>query len=380
MEFECSNTAGIDSLRGFSYQIKVFVWALASLKNGQRVEYETIDDVNIRSINPSNFDDKCRGIINSIDNNWINQAIQVKRTKIDNKTAKKILFNWLLLENRGDVREYQIVTEDFYKNSDIIFNQDTDAIFQEIKKAKIKRNDALIAQVKSIYGADKDKFKNAIKNIRKKHKFISVDSIDEELFNAFADIFVKDGVVESIYELRIIELINYAIKGIFSSIEKRQPFICDYLAFRREAENICERIQNKKINIDYACYTKANPIYIERFAETREYIQLKYCKLSEKNIQTHLGYEQYYKQYRMMNLGNGREDLLDNIEITSAENFSMVKDILQQEKRDVPLNRLSETQKMENSYSDSIQIKNGALVYLTKEDMDEERQISWKDD
>lgn len=380
MEFECSNTAGIDSLRGFSYQIKVFVWALASLKNGQRVEYETIDDVNIRSINPSNFDDECRGIINSIDNNWINQAIQVKRTKIDNKTAKKILFNWLLLENRGDVREYQIVTEDFYKNSDIIFNQDTDAIFQEIKKAKIKRNDALIAQVKSIYGADKDKFKNAIKNIRKKHKFISVDSIDEELFNAFADIFVKDGVVESIYELRIIELINYAIKGIFSSIENRQPFICDYLAFRREAENICERIQNKKINIDYACYTKANPIYIERFAETREYIQLKYCKLSEKNIQTHLGYEQYYKQYRMMNLGNGREDLLDNIEITSAENFSMVKDILQQEKRDVPLNRLNETKKMENSYSDSIQIKNGALVYLTKEDMDEERQISWKDD
>ena len=125
-----------------------------------------------------------------------------------------------------------------------------------------------------------------------------------------------------------------------------------------------------RIDIDYACYTKANPICIEDFTETREYIQLKHCNLSGKNIQTHLGYRQYYQQYRMMNLGNGRADLLDNIELTSVENFVMAKDTLQQEGRDIPINRLNETKKMENSYSSSTQIKNGALVYLTKKDMD----------
>ena len=52
MDMERINTAGIDSLRGFSYQIKVFVWSLAGIKSGERVEYETIDDVNIQAINP----------------------------------------------------------------------------------------------------------------------------------------------------------------------------------------------------------------------------------------------------------------------------------------------------------------------------------------
>lgn len=379
MDFGCVNTAGINSLRGFSYQIKVFVWSLAKIKSGEQVEYETIDDVNIQTISPSNFDDKCAGVINSINNKKKNRAIQVKRTTIDSETAKKVLFNWLLLEARGDILEYQLFTDSFYGNGDIIFNQDMNILFDEIKQSKARSN-ALVAQVKSVYGTDKEKFEIAIKKIKKNHKFVSIDNIDNELLNAFTDIFVRDGVVDSIYELRIIELINFVIKGVFSSIEKREPFICDYLTFRREAESICERIRNEKIDINYACYTKANPICIKDFIETREYIQLMYCNLSEKNIQTHLGYRQYYQQYRIMNLGNGRADLLEDIELTSVENFIMVKDTLQHEGRDVPINRLNETKRMENSYSSSTQIKNGVLVYLTKKDMEPERQISWKDE
>lgn len=372
------NMAGIDSLRGFSYQIKVFVLSLSTIKNGERVEYETIDDVNIRTINPSDFDDKCIGVINSRISNKSNCAIQVKRTTISNDNAKKILFNWLLLEDRGDVLNYLLYTDALYNNDDNIFDQDIDILFDEIKQSKARRN-ALIAKVKSIYGTDEKKFKDAIQKIKENHKFISINNIDYEILNAFSDIFVRGGVEDSIYELRIIELINFVIKGIFTSVERREPYICDYLTFRREAENICERIQNDRIEIDYGCYIKANPICIEEFAKTREYIQLMYCKLSEKNIQTHLGYRQYYQQYRMMNLGNGRADLLDNIELTSAENFVMVRDTLQQEGRDIPINRLNETKKMENSYTYSTQIKNGALVYLTKKDAHVDRQISWKD-
>lgn len=378
MNMECINTAGIDSLRGFSYQIKVFVLTLASIKSGEQVEYETIDDVNIQTINPSNFDDKCAGIINSIIDKK-NRAIQVKRTAIGSENAKRILFNWLLLYARGDVLEYQLFTDSSYDNDDIIFEQDMNMLFDEIKQSRARSN-ALIAQVKAIYGSDKELFDTAIQTIKEKHKFVSINNIDNELINVFADIFVRDGVVDSIYELRIIELINFVIKGIFSSIEKREPFICDYLTFRKEAESICERIRNERIDIDYGCYTKANPVYIEDFTATREYIQLTHCNLSAKNIQTHLGYRQYYQQYRMMNLGNGRADLLDDIELTSVENFVMVKDLLQQEERDTPINRLNETKQMENSYSSSTQIKNGALVYLTKKDIEIERQISWKDE
>lgn len=378
MDFECVDTAGINSLRGFSYQIKVFVLSLSKIKNGEQVEYETIDDVNIQTITPLNFDDKCVGVIN-LTNNRTNRTIQVKRTTISNEIAKRILFNWLLLEARGDVLEYQLFTDSLYENEDNIFNQDIDKLFDEIKKSRA-RNNALIAKVKSVYGVDKEKFKIAMQTIKENHKFVSINNIDDEILNAFTDIFGRDGVVDSIYELRIIELMNFVIKGVFSSIEKREPFICDYLTFRKEAESIRGRIRNEKIDIDYGCFIKANPICMEDFTETREYIQLMHCGLGAKNIQIHLGYRQYYQQYRIMNLGNGKVDLLDDIELTSVENFIMVKDTLQQEGKDIPINRLNETKKMENSYSSSEQIKNGALVYLTKKDVDVERQISWKDE
>ncbi len=374
-----NNLAGIDSLRGFSYQIKVFILALAQIKNGEQVEYETIDDLNIRSITPSNFDDKCDGVINSKDDKKTNCSIQVKRSTINAKVARKILFNWLLLEARGDVKSYQLFTDSAYENKDIIFNQDVNTLFNVIKKSKA-RSDALISKVKSIYGTDEDKFKAAMQKIKDNHKFVSVDNIDNEIRIALSDIFVKDGVVDSIYNLRITELIKFVIKGIFLSIEKRQPFVCDYLTFRKEAEIICERIQNEKIEVDYSCYIKANPVCVEDYTETREYIQLMHCGLSIQNIHTHLRHKQYYQHYRIMNLGNGREDLLDNIELTSVENFVMAKDLLQHEGRDRPINRLNETKKMENSYSNTTQIKNGALIYLTKKDIDLDRQISWKDE
>lgn len=379
MNYEWSNTAGINSLRGFSYQIKVFVLSLAKIKIGQQVEYETIEDVNIKTFDPLKLDDKCMGIINSHGGNETNYAIQVKQTTISNESAKKILFNWLLLEERGDVQEYQLFTDSSYDNDNNVFDCDKEKLFEEIKQSKARRN-SLIARVKSIYGSDQVKFETAVKSIEKKHKFISSKNIDNEIFESFSDIFLKDGVEETIYQLRIRELTSFVVKGIFASIEQRAPFVCDYLMFRREAESICERIQNKKIDIDYGCFVNANPICINEFRGTREFVQLSYCGLSDTNILTHLKYKEYYQQYRMMNLGNGKTDLVDNVELTSVENFVMVKDTLQQEKRDTPINRLSETKKMENSYSSSTQIKNGALIYLTKNDVDKERQISWKDE
>ena len=45
---DCVSSAGIDSLRGFSYQIKVFLLYLSKIKDNERMGYETIDDVSIQ--------------------------------------------------------------------------------------------------------------------------------------------------------------------------------------------------------------------------------------------------------------------------------------------------------------------------------------------
>ena len=44
------NNSGIFSLSGFAYQIKVFIYYMALLQKNQQIEFETLEDVNIKSI------------------------------------------------------------------------------------------------------------------------------------------------------------------------------------------------------------------------------------------------------------------------------------------------------------------------------------------
>ncbi len=55
---DCVSSAGIDNhnaVRGFSYQIKVFLLYLSKIKDNERMGYETIDDVSIQKLNESNL-------------------------------------------------------------------------------------------------------------------------------------------------------------------------------------------------------------------------------------------------------------------------------------------------------------------------------------
>lgn len=51
---ESPNDAGLNSLSGFSYQIKVFILKMTQLKGNQQVEFETLDDVTTRSLSADN--------------------------------------------------------------------------------------------------------------------------------------------------------------------------------------------------------------------------------------------------------------------------------------------------------------------------------------
>lgn len=376
---DCVSTAGIDSLRGFSYQIKVFLLYLATIRENEQVEYETVDDVSIQSLNESNFDEKCKGYMffNKDANTY--SAIQVKRTSITKAVAKNIFLNWILLQNRGDVEEYIVFTEDAYQNTDDIFEIDCDNFFEEIQESK-KRKDALITKVKSMVGGDKDKFINIIKEIKNHHKFRSIENIDDEIRQAYSSIFMKGGVADSIYNLRINELHNFIIKNLFACLEKRKPYVCTYSKFIQEAELICNRITNEKIELSYPNYIKTNPIRMNELVGTREYKQLQYCGLLESALKLNLGYRQYYQQYRLMNLENGKVENMDNIEITSFENFIQTKDKVQADNNDTPRNRFEETKKCSNSYASTEQIRYGALIYLTGENIEKDMKISWKDD
>ena len=96
---ELVNSAGLSSLSGFSYQIKVFIFRLTQIRQGQCVEFETLDDVAVRSLpDKDSVSDSCFKW--SIDENSVAEVFQVKQTNVTERVGRQILYNWLLAYNQ----------------------------------------------------------------------------------------------------------------------------------------------------------------------------------------------------------------------------------------------------------------------------------------
>lgn len=150
MDTYVPDSSGISSLGGFSYQIRVFVYYMLLLEDNMQIEFETIDDVNIKKINSNEIDDNDENFISKISGIGSNTAIQVKRTSITESVAKKVLLNWILLEaSENVVTKYVLFTDQQYNNKDILFSKSAEELFKCVEKShssakaiitKVKRN------------------------------------------------------------------------------------------------------------------------------------------------------------------------------------------------------------------------------------------------
>ena len=74
-------SAGLSSLSGFAYQIKIFVLLLSRLELGQQVEFETLDDVAINTV-PSNDKQEDMCIKREVDVNKKLQYFRLSRQRL----------------------------------------------------------------------------------------------------------------------------------------------------------------------------------------------------------------------------------------------------------------------------------------------------------
>ena len=52
------NNSGINSLAGFSYQMKVFILKSATLNENEKIEFETIDDIALKKVKDNDLDNQ----------------------------------------------------------------------------------------------------------------------------------------------------------------------------------------------------------------------------------------------------------------------------------------------------------------------------------
>lgn len=354
---------------------------MLSLKEGMQIEFETIDDVNIKKIKVDQIDRYEEAFLNKIRSNDSNTVVQVKRTSITESTAEKVLLNWILLESSENViSKYVLFTDNEYENTDILFSKSAVELFGAVKKSTKKAN-ATITKVKQLFRDNFEGFERVYNLIKEKYEFVSIDNIDNKIDYCCAVLFRKAGINNVVYYYRIKELLQHVTVKVMDEIHNKKPYIMDYNEFMKLVEDISSRISEQMTHPLYADFKKLHPIDFSdlKIAGSREYKQLLACKLNKVLLEQHLVYGVYYKDLRYRYMETNKLGTIENIEQTTYENFENVRFMLKRENKDEPYNRLEGTKKSENSYTFNEQIRYGSCIYLTKDEI-AEIQISWKDE
>ena len=371
------DSSGIKSLAGFSFQIKVFCCLAAELKEGQQIEFESIDDVATSRNCKADKIDNLNGQI--LVQNY--ESIQVKHTKLSKSLANKVLYNWIQIENSScNISRYTLITDEKYNNSDLLGTINIDDFINEVMSSTKKAN-ANIAKVKKILNDIlESERKTFIENILKKHDFKPIN-IDDEIVKNYKDKLLKSAN-EVVFYQRLDELLSEITNRILESINNLKPYLLTYTDFQKILNNVFERISVDVSLPSYNNFKTVTPIDLKstEIANSREYRQLQYCSISENFIRRYLLQEQYYKKVRNNYLDLCMESKCGDIEITAYENFEDVKEELQANNNDTSSNRFWNTTKASNSYAENEQIRKGVCIYLTSDNVSDGNQISWKDE
>ena len=373
-----SENGGIYSLAGFAYQIKVFILQILQLKSGYTLEYETIEDVALKMTieNIDQYEDELYSIVTTTSR----KAIQVKRTAISNKVAKKIVKNWILVDkNNNDIEQFLLVT-DREVAFDILTNLDVNEMYAEVTSAI---GDKSIDAKVNLIGYTEDELKQKIRDVVSKASIQKYEDIDTEIIEGFADYFIKVAVTVPTYILRIKQLMQQITIEILDAVSKGKAYELTYEEMCYMKNRIISEITDAKWEPSFSEFRKLKKVNLSDLAviKSREYLQLIECtSLTSEDISRHLQYGEYYANSKRFYYERGMNNIVDDLETTAYYNFCDVKMELRSKSEDTPDNRLFRTKSKSNSKAVDEQIRYGVCINLTSESTDKSIQISWKDD
>ncbi|API88769.1 hypothetical protein BKP56_05465 [Marinilactibacillus sp. 15R] len=374
------DSSGINSLSGFAYQIKVFAYYAFDLKENMQIEFETLEDINLKSITPDTIDINSHKFICRVTDGSKNKAIQVKHTSISNSVSEQLIFNWLLLESSAyNIEEYILFTDKNYQNKNDIFIKDVKKMYKDILQSNKNKN-ATVSKVKALFEGDFAKFEQKYNQIHNKYTFIDLEDVNAKTEDK-ASLHFRKAANVIIFQQRLGEFLQHITYKILNTIENKEPYILTYQEFINIVEDISNRFTKDITAPSYSNFKRIKKIDLKDsvLSNSREYKQLKTCKLPDSLIEQHLLYGMYYNETSLKYMENNKLNKIEEIEDTTFEGFENVKFSLIREKNDSPYNRLERTKKYPNSYAENDQIKFGASIHLTKKDV-LNNQISWKDD
>lgn len=372
------SNAGLNSLSGFAFQMKIFVYLLVCASSGEQVEFETLDDITVRNAADLSCEDnylKKRKAGTEI------TVFQVKQTDIGLETSRKVLYNWLLAFNHDScVTKFMLYVDKGYSARMPVFDHSATDEFQQIQATE-KGPTSLIGKIKALYKDREEEFIQHFQLLKSRHQIISIDC-DNELSHSLADVFHSGArtIGPTFLEQRINALLSRFCSRILCNAKNRQPYICTKEEYMQFCEEICKEIAPGRYNPNYEDFRQLhqkNELTPE-IKTSREYIQLTHCNLTEQKILDHLLWEQYYSDFKQHLLRDAQSSTIASAEDVGINNYEDVVEMLKLENKDSPPFRLLKTKAKPISTLQEEHIRWGAYIYLTGDTA--EAKISWKDD
>lgn len=368
---------GITSQYGFLYQRMVFVHSI--LKNIARdyiFVFEGKDDIEISQNDQ----------LSSININQ-NSYIQVKSGVVDQHCFCKVVCNWLLLTADNDA-QYQLILE-----NELTFNlsidQQVDLIYNYIIDGKNKKKSSIARKTYDLFTSyDTTSIKSAIKSILTSYQksVVTVATLENEMFEVFKKDYCNDiKAYDMAIEKRLTRFVQQINNDIDDSIKNKKACTLIYSQIISKIQKTCEEISDTKYNIDtFALKKSLIPKATELVKEknTREVRQLFLVDSTTNFVVDNIVNELIYKDFRDVYSAQKDIDII-NIEANAAENFRDACFELTDEEKQVPKKvYLATTNKSisSNFMMDSTIYRKGCYIYLTGDDIDDEKLITWGND
>jgi hypothetical protein len=371
------NDAGLNSLSGFSYQIKVFIFRLTLIQQGQRVEFETLDDVAVSSLSyKDSVSDSCFKW--SINENSSAEVFQVKQTNVTESVGRQVMYNWLLAYNqKPTIAKFTLYIAQGYSFKANTFTNGAAKENQVVRESD-KSPTALVTRVKQLYQDKPTKFEQDYQTICSNFEVKILDNIDSIIAEQLRLPFHATG--KAYHEKRIEELFTRICARIMDSAGRRIPFVCIHGEYMQLCEEICNAISPTCYTPDYESFKQVfgQGELTEEIANSREYKQLGFCRLPNSDILEHLRWEQYYQNIRHHFLSDAKKEAIYKTENIAHQNHKDVVLELQADNNDKPIRRLIKTKAREISTLSDEFSRWGAYIFLTQENL--ANRISWNDE